>query len=208
MLWGEWVWEYPDPLIAFVTNTQNGLGTKLAISQKKIRQLSRESAPDVDSWIKHAKSLQDDIDKSRKMANDIVRQAKVEEDQLDSIEEKEDYVIFLSKEMSFNAQLGKSLRAVKAANDLLNQAEQLAVKTRIHESLMSLEGMIPLDMGNLSLTHEQMHTILRPRSQSREPHALYDFLILVTSIFEHQSTSKSLGCGEILQISTPKRAHA
>ncbi|KAK4697980.1 protein transport protein DSL1/ZW10, partial [Lecanoromycetidae sp. Uapishka_2] len=41
----------------------------------KIRQNSRNSAPDVDGWISQAKQLRDDIDKSRQIAREIVEQA-------------------------------------------------------------------------------------------------------------------------------------
>jgi centromere/kinetochore protein ZW10 len=81
--------------------------------QTEIQQISCDSAPDVDSWIMHAKSIQDDIEKSRRLASSIVRQAEADEQREYALQEKHGYTEFLGKEVSFNDQLLASLRNSK-----------------------------------------------------------------------------------------------
>ncbi|PBP25192.1 centromere kinetochore protein [Diplocarpon rosae] len=106
----------------------------------EVREISRESAPDVDLWIKHAKSIQDDIERSRRLASTIVLQAEADEKRLAGLAEKEDYVDFLAQELSFNDQLFSALSALQGANDSLNTAAKLASNERIIDALHMLEG--------------------------------------------------------------------
>ena len=108
--------------------------------QTEIRQISHDSAPDVDAWIKHAKSIQDDIDRSRRLASSIVRQAEAEDETEETLQEKEKYVEFLTKEVSFNDQLLSALKGIQGVDEILQQAEELAAKQSIVEALFKLEG--------------------------------------------------------------------
>jgi protein transport protein DSL1/ZW10 len=110
--------------------------------QTEIRQISRESAPDIDTWIEHAKSIQDDIDRSRKLASSIVRQAEADDETEESLQEKENYVEFLTKEVVFNGQLLSALEGIHGVNGILQQAEDLAEEHKIVEALFRLEGSI------------------------------------------------------------------
>ncbi|PBP21206.1 centromere kinetochore protein, partial [Diplocarpon rosae] len=110
----------------------------------EVREISRESAPDVDLWIKHAKSIQDDIERSRRLASTIVLQAEADEKRLAGLAEKEDYVDFLAQELSFNDQLFSALSALQGANDSLNTAAKLASDGRIIDGLHMLEGGLGL----------------------------------------------------------------
>jgi centromere/kinetochore protein ZW10 len=92
-------------------------------SQTEIRQISRESAPDVETWIANAKALQADIEKSRKLSSEIVRQAEALETH--PIEEHEAHVEFLQKEVRFNAQLGEALQSIKEVDTQLKLVEKL-----------------------------------------------------------------------------------
>ncbi|PMD34525.1 centromere/kinetochore protein-like protein zw10 [Hyaloscypha variabilis F] len=108
--------------------------------ETEIRQISRESAPNVDKWIEHAKSIQDDIDRSRRLASSIVRQAEADDETEESLQENEKYVEFLTKEVSFNGQLLSALKGIQGVKEILQQAEDLAEEKKIVEALFKLEA--------------------------------------------------------------------
>ncbi len=108
--------------------------------QSEIRNISSESAPEVDSWIKHAKALQEDIDSSRTLANEIVRQAEAGDTINQAVKDGEDRVEFLSKEARYNAQLGEALRRIKTVRDLLDEAEHAAIDRKILTALHILSS--------------------------------------------------------------------
>jgi centromere/kinetochore protein ZW10 len=110
--------------------------------QVEIRQISRDKASSVDIWITHAKTIQNDIDKSRKLANAIVREAEADEERLDGLKDKENTVEFLTKEVAFSASLRDGLKAIQVTRDRLRDVEKLAAERKIHEALITLEGMI------------------------------------------------------------------
>ncbi|KAH8754433.1 hypothetical protein BGZ57DRAFT_933673 [Hyaloscypha finlandica] len=116
------------------------LSTARSELEAKIRQISRDSAPDIDTWIEHAKSIQDDIDRSRKLASSIVRQAESDNETEESLQEKEKYVEFLTKEVVFNGQLLSALKGIQDVKEILRQAEDLAEEQKIVEALFKLEA--------------------------------------------------------------------
>lgn len=59
---------------------------------------------------------------------------------MESLQEKETYAEFLTKEVSFNDQLLTSLRSLQQVNEKLNKAEELASERRIIDALHMLEG--------------------------------------------------------------------
>ncbi|EKD13112.1 centromere kinetochore protein [Drepanopeziza brunnea f. sp. 'multigermtubi' MB_m1] len=159
--------------------------------ENEVREISRESAPDVDLWIKHAKSIQDDIERSRRLASSIVRQAEADEEKIEVLQEKENYIDFLSKELSFNDQLLAALRSLQAVNESLNKAEQLASEKRIIDGLHMLEdawkrlGDIPLEKSTRAMRlldsrsfelrmqiHEQFATIWKELINVKPDHAV------------------------------------
>ena len=115
--------------------------TNNACHQTEIRQISRESAPDVDSWTTHAKSLQEDITASRKLASEIVRKAEADEERLDALRDAEFQVAFLEKETLFNSQLGEALKSLQQVNDTLDKSESLAIDRNIINATQSLQGL-------------------------------------------------------------------
>ena len=110
--------------------------------QAEIRQISRDKASSVDVWIAHAKTIQNDIDKSRKLANAIVREAEADEERLDGLKDKENTVEFLTEEVAFSTSLRDGLKAIQVTRDRLRDVEKLATERKIHEALITLEGMI------------------------------------------------------------------
>lgn len=108
--------------------------------QGEIRKISSEGAPEVDTWIKHAKAIQGDIDRSRNLASEIVRQTEAGESIRMAVKESEDRVEFLSKEVRYNNQVRDALRGIKNIRDLLDQAEQAAVERKILKALHILSS--------------------------------------------------------------------
>ena len=107
-----------------VTAAYRALNDAKEALEAEIRNISRESAPDVDTWITTAKALQKDIQASRALANKIVKQA--EEDKfVDEIELQELHVDFLERELRFNSQLGEALVSVKEVEDCMRRADRL-----------------------------------------------------------------------------------
>lgn len=112
------------------------------LNQTEIRQISKESAPDVDDWIRNAKAIHDDIEKSRKLASSIVRQAEADEDRLEGLQQQDNYMEFLSKEVQYNTQLLSSLRAIQGANELLRKLELQAAEHNLVDALHTLAGTL------------------------------------------------------------------
>ncbi|KAH7408986.1 centromere/kinetochore protein-like protein zw10 [Cadophora sp. MPI-SDFR-AT-0126] len=108
--------------------------------EDEVRAISRETAPDVDLWIKHAKSIQDDIQRARQLSSSIVRQAEADDERKEELGEKETYADFLTKEVSFNHQLLTVLRSLQGVNESLNKAEECATEKRIIDGLHMLEA--------------------------------------------------------------------
>lgn len=110
--------------------------------QAEIKQISRESAPDVDNWIENAKSIQNEIQESRKLASSITRKAQEDEQRLETLKEQEAYAQFLEKEVAFQDQLLASLTAIDIVNQQITEAEVLATRSQITEAHHILEGML------------------------------------------------------------------
>lgn len=109
-------------------------------TQTEIREISHENAPDVDSWIANAKSLQDDIETSRRLAGDIVQQATAEEIREETIRDKGIHHEFLTKENGFTDTLLEALRLLQTVNDCLDKAEHLIEERRILDAIKLLDG--------------------------------------------------------------------
>ncbi|KAB8305171.1 hypothetical protein EYC80_004461 [Monilinia laxa] len=138
--------DFPDETVSASVVENEALPVALkALSQAKVsleaevRQISRESACDIDQWIQHAKALQDDIDKSRKLANEIVQQAEADVARVTDVQNHENHVELLVKEIEFNAQLTECLKYIKTANDFLDKAAEEADRHEIHKALQSLD---------------------------------------------------------------------
>jgi centromere/kinetochore protein ZW10 len=122
-----------------------------------VKALSRGSAPDVDTWIQNANSLQTDIDKSRALAAEIVRADGIGEQRLAEVEDAENHVRFLLKERSYNSQVEAALRAIKNAWNLLDEVEATGSENRILDALhllASKRNQLLLDLsrrGSISI---------------------------------------------------------
>jgi centromere/kinetochore protein ZW10 len=113
-----------------------------ACFQDEIRIKSREAAPNVDKWIEHARTLQDDIESSKRLANHIVRQAEEEEKRQELIKNQEQYLAFLESEVDFSKQLHEALMLIQEIRETLQRAEDLIHSRQILTGLQTLESKL------------------------------------------------------------------
>lgn len=109
------------------------------ILQQDIHQINQETADDVNTWYNNAKVLQDDINRSKQIANDIIRQSEDPETSGKTVEEAEARAAFLIRELNYNDELIQTLRAIKAINTILDEVEQACAERRIVDALRLLE---------------------------------------------------------------------
>ena len=61
---------------------------------------------------------------------------------MDGLKDKENTVEFLTEEVAFSTSLRDGLKAIQVTRDRLRDVEKLATERKIHEALITLEGMI------------------------------------------------------------------
>ncbi len=84
--------------------------------------------------------MQDDIIRSKTMANDIVRQSEAPDVSGEAIHDAEDKVQFLNREVQYSQQLHGVLKAIQRVNKLLAEVELASSERRVLDSLRLLEG--------------------------------------------------------------------
>ncbi|SMY26046.1 unnamed protein product [Zymoseptoria tritici ST99CH_1A5] len=107
-------------------------------AKQELSALSRESAPDIDTWIQRAKELQADILRSRETARQIVEEAELGESVRKELREKEEKVKFLEREVKFNESLARRLEGVGAVKSLVAEGRQNVVDGQFESALESL----------------------------------------------------------------------
>jgi centromere/kinetochore protein ZW10 len=107
--------------------------------QAEIHAINEETAEDVASWRVNAKSVQDDIVRSKALANDILKQADTPDVSGKRTAEIEAKTNFLARELKYNRQVQDALRGIKAVNQTLDQVEQARDERRIIDALHLLE---------------------------------------------------------------------
>lgn len=121
------------------SNALQRLATELRKSQDSVRaeiaQLSRASAPDIDTWIARAKELQKDILRSRATAREIVEEAEKGKELREILAEKGEKVKFLAKEVDFNAKLREKLEIVRDVKTLVEEGREAVVAGKLQDSL-------------------------------------------------------------------------
>jgi protein transport protein DSL1/ZW10 len=96
----------------------------------------------VQTWVTNAEVLEDDIARSRSMANEIVRRSEAPDVSGQTIREAEEKVMFLQREVSYNSQVQGALIKIKEVNQLLDEVEQARDDRKILESLRLLESRL------------------------------------------------------------------
>lgn len=93
------------------------------------------------SWVRNAKALQEDIIRSKTMANEIVRQSEAPDVSGEDIQNAEEKVRFLQREVQYSQQLHGVLRGIQYVNELLSEVEASKNERRVLDSLRLLESM-------------------------------------------------------------------
>jgi protein transport protein DSL1/ZW10 len=88
-----------------------------------------------------AKALQADIEASRRLASEIVRNSEADDTKIEAIQDQEAHVEFLEKESAFNELLRSALMSIKRINSIVDTAEEYSVQRQIAQPLQLLEGM-------------------------------------------------------------------
>jgi protein transport protein DSL1/ZW10 len=109
-------------------------------SQAKIQTINKETAQDVNTWFDNAKSVQDDINRSKTLANDILKQAEQPDVSGKTIEEAEAKAEFLIKELDYNQQVRQALLGIKGVSKTLDEVERASKDRRILDALHLLES--------------------------------------------------------------------
>lgn len=122
-----------DPAIAVLEEARMKL-------EAEIKAINDETFHDVNTWFQNAASLEDDIKRSRRMADDIEAEAHAPQASGQAIWEAEQKAEFLAHEMNFSERLYHTLESIKAVKELLDKSEEASRKRSILESLLFLEG--------------------------------------------------------------------
>ncbi|KAI1425830.1 hypothetical protein F5Y12DRAFT_795025 [Xylaria sp. FL1777] len=104
-----------------------------------IHTINEETASDVSQWVANAKSLEDDINRTRHWANEIVRRSEAPDVSGKTMREVADKVDFLGQESAYNNQLYNALTSIKRVGQLLDEVELARDERRILQSLRLLE---------------------------------------------------------------------
>ncbi|KHN95625.1 uncharacterized protein MAM_06466 [Metarhizium album ARSEF 1941] len=107
--------------------------------ETEIHTINEETRDDVSSWVDNAKTLQEDIIRSKTMANEIIRQSEGPDASGEAIEHAEEKVRFLSRELQYSQQLRGALEDIRAVNQLLGRVDAARSERRVLDSLRLLE---------------------------------------------------------------------
>ncbi|KAI1125905.1 hypothetical protein F5Y10DRAFT_222981 [Nemania abortiva] len=104
-----------------------------------IHTINEETASDVSQWIANTKSLEDDINRTRSWASEIIRRSEAPDVSGKAIQEAEDKADFLRRESAYNNQVYDALTSIQHVSQLLDQVELARDERRILQSLHLLE---------------------------------------------------------------------
>lgn len=91
------------------------------------------------TWARNAKTLQEDVIRSKTLANDVARQAEAPDLSGEAIHEAEEKSLFLNRELQYSQQLRGVLGKIKQLDLLLKKAEAAKDDRRVLDSLQLLE---------------------------------------------------------------------
>lgn len=108
--------------------------------EAEVHQINEEMKEEVSSWEKNAKSLQEDIVRSKKLASDLVRQAEAPETSGELVEDAEEKTDFLNREVQYSTQLYGVLKGIRRVNHLFNDVDKAKDERRVLDALRLLES--------------------------------------------------------------------
>ncbi|KAF5021985.1 hypothetical protein F66182_5976 [Fusarium sp. NRRL 66182] len=107
--------------------------------EAELHTINQETKEDVDSWVRNSKALQEDIFRSKAMANEIGRQSEAPDVSGEATQDAEEKAEFLNREVQYSQQLHGALQGIKRVNQLLTEVEAAKNERRILDSLRLLE---------------------------------------------------------------------
>ncbi|KAL7795334.1 hypothetical protein V8C37DRAFT_38699 [Trichoderma ceciliae] len=137
---------FPQDIAALPSVSETNLNpTIIALGEAKveieaqIHTINEETKDDISSWVKNAKILQEDIIRSKTIANDIIRQSEAPDVTGEAIQDAEEKAEFLNREVQYSQQMHSVLRRIQHVNQLLVEVEQASRERRVLDSLRLLE---------------------------------------------------------------------
>ncbi|KAL6875537.1 hypothetical protein HDV57DRAFT_503400 [Trichoderma longibrachiatum] len=119
--------------------TIEALGKAKLDIEAEIHTINEETKDDISSWMRNAKVLQEDIIRSKTIANDIIRQSEAPEVTGEAILDAEEKAEFLNREVQYSQQIHGVLRRIRQVNQLLAEVELATRERRVLDSLRLLE---------------------------------------------------------------------
>ncbi|KAJ3578154.1 hypothetical protein NPX13_g2408 [Xylaria arbuscula] len=147
--------------------------------EAEIHTINEETAEDVSQWVANAKSLEDDINRTRNWANEIVRRSEAPDVSGKTIREAENKVDFLGQESAYNNQLYNSLTRIKRVGQLLDEVELARDERRILQALHLLEqSWVALDKISISKSCRVMKLLdIRAFELKSSVHDVFDHVL-------------------------------
>ncbi|KAK2029721.1 hypothetical protein LX32DRAFT_638841 [Colletotrichum zoysiae] len=137
---------FPDEQVSSLSLSSSDLSPAIEALERvkgelesEVHKINEETKGDVSSWVNNAKTLQEDILRSKRLADDIVRQSEAPQVSGKAIEDAEEHARFLEKEVMYTEQLHEVLRGIHHVNELLGEVEQAMKERRVIDSLRWLE---------------------------------------------------------------------
>ncbi|OLN86977.1 Centromere/kinetochore protein zw10-like protein [Colletotrichum chlorophyti] len=137
---------FPDEQVSSLSLSSSDLSPAIEALERakgdlefEIHTINEETKGDVSSWVNNAKTLQEDILRSKQLADDIVRQSEAPQVSGKATKDAEEHVHFLDREVLYTQQLHEALRSIQHVNELLGEVEQAMNDRRIIDSLRWLE---------------------------------------------------------------------
>ncbi|KAK0735625.1 hypothetical protein B0T21DRAFT_368194 [Apiosordaria backusii] len=107
--------------------------------QAEIHAINEETADDVRAWQTNAQSVQDDMIRSKALANEIIKTSEAPAVSGKDTHDAEAKAEFLVRELNYNAQVQEALRGIRTVNRTLDEVEKARDERRILDALHLLE---------------------------------------------------------------------
>jgi len=105
-----------------------------------VHAINEDTAEDVRAWQTNAQSVQDDIVRSKALANQILREVDTPDVSGKASRAAEAKAAFLIRELNYNQQVQSALKGIKGVSSTLDQVEQARDERRILDALHLLES--------------------------------------------------------------------
>ncbi|QYS94674.1 hypothetical protein H0G86_002003 [Trichoderma simmonsii] len=156
--------------------TIRALGEAKVAIEAEIHTINEETKDDISSWVQNSKVLQEDIIRSKTIANDIIRQSEAPDVTGEAILDAEEKAEFLNREVQYSQQMHIVLRKIQHVNQILIEVEQASRERRVLDSLRLLEkSWTALDEVGVSKTTRVMKLLdLRAFELKSDIHQVFD----------------------------------